>query len=205
MGSLLDLLASTIFGGVLVLTIVNASDIAAENNSKFNGDELVQEMLVSTARLVEGEFRNMGFGLEDTAKTVLYADTSRITFLAASHSTMTQIDTFKYRLGPASEVTKTKNELYRYLYRRVNSATEMKVAVVTLFKLNYLTHEGDKLLTPVASDELSQIQIVELTLEVQNPAAISRQAAMINPGERTALYSSSLWQQTRLASQNSRR
>ena len=84
MGSLLDLIASTLFGGVLLITIVNASDIATENNCKFNGDEVVQEMLVSTARLLEGEFRNMGFGVTPDSSAVIYADTTRISFLCAS-------------------------------------------------------------------------------------------------------------------------
>ena len=99
MGSILDLLASTVFGGVLLITIVNASDIATENNGKLNGDELVQEMLVSTARLVEGEFRNMGFGVSSDSAAVRYADTSRISFLCARPNAMATVDTFKYRLG----------------------------------------------------------------------------------------------------------
>jgi hypothetical protein len=205
MGSLLDLLASTIFGGVLLIIIVNASDIATENNGKFNGDEVVQEMLVSTARILEGEFRNMGFGISRDSSAVRFADTSRITFLCAEPNSMTTIDTIKYRLGPTSELLKTKNELDRFLYRKVNNQAELAVGVVTLFKLKYLNVTGDSLPTPVTPDRLSEIYVVELTLEVQNPAAISRQAALINPGERTALYSSSLWQQTRLASQNYRR
>lgn len=205
MGTVLDLLSSTIFGGVLLVIILNANDIAAENHNKFNGDELVQEMLVSTARLLEGEFRNMGFGVPDTQKTVLLADTSRISFLCDLGRDGGFIDTIKYSLGPVTDLGSTKNELDRYLYRATNATTPLKVGVVTLFKLNYMTLAGDTLPTPVASDRLSEIHVVEVTMEVQNPFAISRQAAQIHPGERTALYSISLWQQTRLASQNSRR
>lgn len=205
MGTILDIIASTVFGGILLINIVNASDIATENNSKFNGDEVVQEMLVSTARLLEGEFRNMGFGIQRDSASVVYADSTRISFLTAEPNSMATIDTIRYRLGPTTELLKTKNELDRFLYRKVNSQNEMAVGVVTMFRLKYLNVTGDSLPTPVTTDRLSEIYVVELTLEVQNPAAISRQAAQINPGERTALYSSSLWQQTRLASQNYRR
>ncbi len=205
MGTLLDLLSSTLFGGVLLMIILNANDIASENYSKYNGDELVQEMLVSTARLIEGEFRNMGFGVSDTQKTVMYADTSRIAFLCAEPNNVSVIDTIKYRLGPTSELIRTMNELDRYLYRQVSNTPEMRVGVVTVFKLNYMTLTGDTLTTPVPTDRLSEIHVVEVSMEVQNPYAVSRKRAQIAPGERTALYSSSLWQQTRLASQNSRR
>jgi|WetSurMetagenome_2_1015567.scaffolds.fasta_scaffold61889_2 hypothetical protein len=205
MGTLLDLLSSTIFGGVLLLIILNANENVIENSSKFNGDELVQEMLVSTARLLEGEFRNMGFGVPDSQSAVIFADTSRISFLCDMDRNGGVIDTVKYRLGPISELAVTKNELDRYLYRQVNNGTDLKVGAVTMFKLHYMTLSGEVLTTPVPPDRLSEIFVVEVTLEVQNPYAISRQKALINPGERTALYSTSLWQQTRLASQNSRR
>lgn len=205
MGTLLDLLSSTLFGGVLLVIILNASEIASENHYKYNGDELVQEMLVSTARLLEGEFRNMGFGVPDTSKTVVRADTTRIAFLSDLGRDGGFIDTVKYWLGPISELSSTENELDRYLYRQVNTEDPLKVGVVTLFKLSYITTSGDTLPTPVPTDRLTEIHVVEVTMEVQNPYAISRQAALINPGERTALYSTSLWQQTRLASQNSRR
>ncbi len=204
MGTMLDLLSSTIFGGVLLVIILNANEMAVENSFKYNGDEIVQEMLVSTARLLEGEFRNMGDGVKDTANTVLLADTSRVTFLCKNRTT-SNMDTIKYRMGPISELSKTKNEIDRFLYRQVGSGMDAKVGVVTVFKLKYKNISGDSLVTPVAGDELSEIHVVELTMEVQNPYAISRKAAQINPGERTALYSSSLWQQTRLASQNTRR
>jgi hypothetical protein len=42
-------------------------------------------------------------------------------------------------------------------------------------------------------------------MEVQNPYAMMRSKEQVMGGERNALYSSSLWQQTRLASQNTRR
>ena len=42
-------------------------------------------------------------------------------------------------------------------------------------------------------------------MEVQNPYALYRPQGMVAAGERNALYSTSYWQQTRLASQNFRR
>jgi hypothetical protein len=57
----------------------------------------------------------------------------------------------------------------------------------------------------VPNDRLNEIHVVEVTMEVQNPYAIYRPRDQVQAGERDALYSTSLWQQTRLASQNSRR
>lgn len=205
MGVILDLIASAIFGGLLLLIVLNANDIAMESQSIQNGDVLVQEILVSTVRLIEGEFRNMGFGVPQETSAVLYADTSRIAFLCDLGRDGASIDTISYFIGPPSELASTQNELDRYLYRTVNGDVPSKVGVVTRFEMQYETRSSEVLPTPVPGDRLSEIHLVQVTVEVQNPYAISKHQAEIMPGDRTAKFSSALWQQTRLASQNSRR
>lgn len=205
MGAMLDLIASTLLGGALLLIVLNANDIAVEAQSIHSGDVLVQEMLVSTVRLIEGEFRNMGFGVPDEMTTVMHADTSHISFLCDLGRDGGFIDTVSYYIGPTSELLRTQNELDRYLYRKINTEEPLKVGVVTIFDLRYSARSGEELPTPVPIDRKSEIYVVEVTVEVQNPYAISKREAEINPGERTAHFSSALWQQTRLASQNSRR
>jgi len=81
----------------------------------------------------------------------------------------------------------------------------MDVGAVTMFHLRYFTRDGSELVAPVAWDQLQEVYMVEVTMEVQSPTAPARDPAMVNAGERDRLFSSSLWQQTRLASQNTRR
>jgi hypothetical protein len=201
---LLDYLASVILGAALIFVMISANDTAAENHSLYNGDMMVQEMLVQTAYLLEGELRNMGVGIPETQQSVLAADTSRIRFLYDMHRDGTP-DTVQYYMGTTNEMIDTPNELDRPLYRRINSAQPLVVGSVTVFRLRYITRSGDNLPTPVISSSLSEIHSVEITMEVQNPFAMMRTPEQVKAGERVALYSSSLWQQTRLASQNTRR
>lgn len=205
MGFIFDLLLSVLVGAAVLLTVLTANDIANENHTLYNGNMLVQEMLVSTAHIVEGEFRNMGFGVPQNEATVVAADTSSITFLIDLDRDGSAIDTVRYSLGPTSELSSTMNELDRFIHRYVNGAYTGKVGVVTLFRLRYYALSGEEIPTPVASDRLTEIHVVEVTMEVQNPHALARRPGEIGAGERDALYSSSLWQQTRLASQNTRR
>jgi hypothetical protein len=205
MGVLFDLLFSVIFGGALLVITLSANQIATETQYTQSGDMMVQEMLISTAQLVEGELRNMGFGIPENRATVISADSTNITFLSTLDRGTTKIDTISYSLGPTSELRSTKNELDRYLDRRINQGIKRHVGAVTQFKLQYYTKTGEFLTTPVPSDRLPEIHVVEVTIEVQNQDAPMREASQVRPGERTAVYSSSLWQQTRLASQNSRR
>jgi hypothetical protein len=200
----MDIIYSMLFGGTLFIIALSANDIAAENQSTYNGDMMVQQMLTSTAQLIEGEFRNMGFGVSENTSTVRTADTSSIAFLCDLGRDGGFIDTVRYSLGSTSELSATPNELDRNLYRSVNGGQKSIVGVVTLFKLTYYTPDGTLLPTPVPSDRLTEIHVVEVTMEVQNSYALAR-TTQVQQGERSALYSSSLWQQTRLASMNSRR
>jgi hypothetical protein len=204
MSALFDVIASMMFGGTLFMIVLTANDIATENQSTYNGDMMVQEMLTGTAQLVEGEFRNMGFGVPEHQRTVTYADSTAISFLSDLNRDGT-VDTVKYSLGGTDELLDTQNEMDRFLKRKVNGGQTINVGTVTTFKLKYQTREGEVLPVPVPSDRLTEIHVVEVTMEVQNPYALYRDADMVKAGERNALYSSSLWQQTRLASQNSRR
>jgi hypothetical protein len=205
MATIIDIVTSMIFGGTLFMIVLNANGIATETQTTYHGDMLVQEILVGTVQMVEGELRNMGFGVPENERTITFADSTGINFLIDLGRDGGVPDTVKYSIGPVSELSDTPNELDRFLKRKVNNQPILTVGTVTTFGLKYFTREGDQLATPVAADRLNEIHIVEVTMEVQNPFALARPEEQVQAGERDALYSSSLWQQTRLASQNTRR
>ncbi len=201
---LIDYMGSIIIGAALMMVVLNANEMVSENQSVYNGDMLVQEMLVETAHLLEGEFRNMGLGVPEEASSILSADTSSIRFLYDIDRNGNP-DTITYFAGRPDQMPGTQNELDRPLYRRVNSGSPHTVGVITAFNLRYLTRLAEDIPTPVAAARLGEIHSVEITMEVQNPYAVIRSDGVVQEGQRNVLYSSSLWQQTRLASQNSRR
>jgi hypothetical protein len=208
MSVILDILFSMIMGGMLLLNVLRAQDLVSENTSTYQGDVLVQEMLITQVQYVEGELRNMGYGVPQGTRTILEAGDSSITFLC-DLGRDGNIDTIRYSLGPVSELSRTQNEMDRYLRRKIKmpatSPDSANVGVVTFFHLRYITATFDTLLTPVVGSDLSRISEVEVSMEVQNPYALYRPKGMVAAGERDALYSTSYWQQTRLASQNFRR
>jgi hypothetical protein len=205
MNVVLDLILSMLLGGMILMIVMTANDIAVDNHSVLNGDMLVQEMLITTANIVEGELRNMGFGVPENRSAVLTADSSTIRFISATNPSASVVDTITYSLGDTTELHRTQNELDRFLKRRVGGGPNDPIGVVTTFRLRYFTPAGEELSTPVPTARLNEIHVVEVTMEVQNPYALARWPGVIPAGERAHLYSSSLWQQTRLASQNSRR
>jgi len=208
MAAILDIMISMIMGSMLLLNILGAQNVVAESSSMYNGDVLVQEMLITQVQYMEGEIRNMGYGVPPTTASIISARDTAVTFLMGVLRDGT-IDTVTYYCGNPSELTGTQNDMDRYIHRVVKyssgSAEETNTGVVTYFRFRYLTLTGDTLATPVTALNLGAIRDLEISLEVQNPFAQYRPQSMVKSGQRNALYSSSFWQQTRLVSQNFRR
>jgi hypothetical protein len=204
MAYLLDIIMAMLIGSVLILGIISANQLIYQHSTIMNGDVLVQQMLISNAQIVEGEFRNMGYCVAEDSTTVLAARDTAITFLSDINRDSVP-DRIEYWLGAANE-HRVQNTKIRLLHRRVNGGATQSVGAVTNFRIKYYSqNQVDTLLPPVAAADLDMIKIVELTMEVQNPYALYKDPRDVNPGEPNAFYSSSYWRQTRLASQNLKR
>lgn len=222
MASLLDIVLAFTFGGIMLIIILSANDIASTQTAVLNGDMLVQQMLVSSTQILEGEFRNMGFGVHIDSAAIRFARDTAITFFSDIDRNGS-IDTVRYYLGPLSDLAETQNDSDRLLYRKINSSPAYSIGAVTRFTLSYFTQgQIDTLIPPrpgqpnwivkrpsgTATEnpfDYRQIKVIQLSLEVQNPYAMYKRIDDPTYATRSALYSSSMWRQTRLASQNLRR
>lgn len=222
MNSILDIIVAFAMGGILLIIIFNANDIAGTQASVLNGDVLVQQMLVSITQILEGEFRNMGYGAHMDSAAIRFAHDTAITFLCALVRNG-PIDTIRYYLGPLSDLAYTQNDSDRLLYRGVNSRPVNSIGAVTRFSLLYFTQgQIDTFIPPRPPNPLwvirrpsgvdsasvvdtRQFKVIQVFLEVQNPYALYKRRDDPTVSTRGALFSSSMWRQTRLASQNLRR
>jgi hypothetical protein len=205
MATTLDIIQAITLGGFLMLCMINANAVVIENSSILNGSVLVQQQLISTAALVEGEFRNMGMGVPADSLTIIDAEATKIKFLSDLNRDG-NMDTITYWIGTPSELGHIQNDSVRLLHRRTNSGPVQSIGLVSKFSLRYFSqNELDTLPPPVAVTDLAMIKIVEITMEVQNRDALYRNPNDVKAGQRDAFYSSSYWRQTRLASQNLKR
>ncbi len=205
MSTMLDIIFAIILGAAILLIVLNANATLREVWSVYNGDVMVQSALVSNAQIIEGEFRNMGCGIGSTDSTIRIALDTCIQFTRKMRPENANVDTIKYYSGSSSELTSTNNNTDRYLYRQVNSTQAQRVGILTQFRLRYFDGKGEELATPVDPGDLFSIRIIEVTMYVQSPNAIYRDPSTVKPGEQDAFYSTGLWKQTRLASQNLKR
>jgi len=212
MGSqvIIDIIGSFIIFGWLMLMSLRMNVANSENMQTYRGELLVQQNLVEVTKLLEYDFRKIGFCLEpnrlpDPTKSILLADSNRITFLTDVDLTGAgpdgNLDSISYYLGPTSELAETTNPRDRLLYRVVNSqAARGSNLGVTYFNLKYFDSQGNGLALPITGINLQRIQTIQISITVENVVA----AELVETAPLNQQYASAFWQQMRLSSRNYR-
>jgi len=190
--SIIDTLGSIAIGGFLMLTLFRMNSASAENTYHYTGELTVQENMVSIVKLLEHDFRKIGY-CEDPkkitpSKAIIFADTSDITFFTDVDFDG-NIDEVRYHLGPASELTDTPNPDDRMLYRSVNGNPVAANLGVTRFYITYYGYVGTPLATPLTTAPTG-ILSMQIDIRVENTAAFGNE------------YRYAYWRQVRLSSRN---
>jgi hypothetical protein len=195
MGSqvLLDIVASMVVGGLLLIVALRMNDKAVENTYQSQAALTVQQNLTSLVENIEYDFRKIGYCRNPSLqpKTYMYilsGTDSSISFVT-DLSNAGKLDTVQYFLG--GHVPGDPNPDVKYLYRQVNSSPPVASNLgITEFHLRYLDGFGQQLSTPFVAP--SQAQVIEITVRV----------------EPTVIYNAAydtifaVWRQTRLISRN---
>jgi hypothetical protein len=213
MGSqtILDLIASTMVFGSLLIMALRLNMGVSENMQMFRGDLLVQQNLVEITRLLEYDFKKIGYckdpsKIPDPSKAIRYADSIKIKFLTdfptASDPTGDGIlDSLTYYVGPKSEASATPNPNDRLLYRVENNQTPVGVNLgVTQFDLRYFDAFRDTVRSPVVN--CGMIQYMQITIQVENLAASD--TLIVNRASFDRPYQTAFWRQVRLVAKNLR-
>jgi hypothetical protein len=159
MNILLDLMGSTIIGGLIVSMIINFN--VFQSNSIFSSDsELqLQQNAKTLAEILNHDFRKIGYRYDNTA--FVEADSERISFYSDVDRDG-NIDLVTYMLGDTTEVSGTTNPRDRILYRIVNSDTISGPSLgLTKAKFSYFNGSG------VETTTLSEIQYVKAELWIE--------------------------------------
>ena len=212
MGSqvIMDIIGSFMLFGWLLLMTIRVGNANSENMQTYGGELLVQENLVEVTRLLEYDFRKIGFCMEpnripDPTRAIVLADSNRLKFLTDVDLTGTGpdgiVDSIYYYLGPTSELTSTTNPRDRILYRLVNNETPKGSNLgVTSFRFLYFDAQGNPIGLPITGPNLQRIQTIQISLIVENVVA----GELVETAPINTQYSSAFWQQMRLSSRNYR-
>jgi type II secretory pathway component PulJ len=217
--TLLDIVGSTVIGGLLLIILMRMNMTSSQNNYDYTGERIVQQNLVDVVQLLEYDFRKIGYckGQNQTpivqSKAILQADSTSITYqtdLPIITSPLSDlqygdgvIDTVHYYIGPTSELSSTPNPRDRILYRVVNHDTPKGSDLgITRFHLTYYDALGNQLGTtsnPLPSTPPLLIASIQIEVAVENSTAV-----IDTTGGKVA-YSwekRAMWKQIRLSQKN---
>lgn len=192
---ILDILGSTIIGGILMMSLFRINGSAVENNYTGTGELIAQQNLATVVQVLENDFRKIGYCAEwkkipVPTESILAADSNRIQFLTDVDSDG-NVDTMLYYLGPTSELSQSPNPRDRFLYRVVNNEAPVGINLgVTQFHMTFYDALGNKINFPIATP--GEIFTMQIDLTVEDVAAYDEK------------YSTAFWRQIRLAARNLR-
>ena len=165
MGMLLDLMGSTIIGGLLTIMLLNFS--LFQSNTSFSSDsELqMQQNAKTLAEILNYDLRKIGYQYDNTA--FIEADSERISFYSDIDRNGS-VDIVTYMLSDTSEASATTNPSDVVLYRIINSDTSKGPSLgLVKLKFSYLTGNGSETTT------LSEIQYVKAELWIETIESVN--------------------------------
>jgi hypothetical protein len=146
MNVILDLMGSTIIGGVLLLLILKLN-LYTTNANYYSDNELkLQQNVKTLAEVMNYDLRKIGYGYDGTA--IVTAEQHRIKFYADMDAPGTfghgVVDFVEYYLGDSTEASGTVNQRDKVLYRIINNTDTLGGPTLGLvdIKFSYLNGQG---------------------------------------------------------------
>ncbi|MGD0338972.1 MAG: hypothetical protein ABSB78_09305 [Bacteroidota bacterium] len=209
MSVMLDLIGSSIVGGILILSILRISAVGIENRSYFVEDLSVQENLRNVIEIVEDDFRKIGYGATISQNgnffmqnILLEGDTSKIKYCSDIHHDTINVprtlDTITYWLG--GSVLSTPNKDDRYLMRKENNQPAQAWSVgLVQFKLTFLNSAGDSIPVPLSFNDRAKVRLIRIAVKVQSQFLTKSMFEADSMGYKKR---SAIWRESRLIARN---
>lgn len=229
MGTLLDVIASMLIGGMMVLIAVSASDTGMRAFFNHNADVITQQNLTQISEIIQYDLHKLGFAIPETQNDSIIRIARNDTFRFTAHLNFapdvsiagvggydTVVDTVQYIIGLAETIDfgDTTINLYN-VNRRVivpgHVNTNMSIGRIgnnDVFR--YLDQIGN----PAA--DVSTITTIEMNITALDPNVVlspeyigtrtqSQQDQKMRKQELRRLLRPAFWRQSRLVSRNLRR
>ncbi len=209
MSVMLDLIGSSIVGGILILSILRINAVGIENRSYFVEDLSVQENLRNVIEIVEDDFRKIGYGATISQSGNIYipdilieGDSNKIKFCSDIHHDTINVprtmDTITYWLG--SPVLSTPNIDDRYLMRKENNQPAQAWSTgLVQFNLSYIDNTGKALPVPLSFNNRAKVRLIRIAVKVQSQFLTKSMFEADSMGYKKR---SAIWRESRLIARN---
>jgi hypothetical protein len=190
MNIILDILGSTIFVGILIITILTVNSNIVMSNYKSVSTYEIQTQSVQLGRILEYDIYKMGYNVSNPSLRLLGADTSYLKFEADLDNKGT-INTVTYQLG--SPIVATTNPRDLQLSRIVDGTTLFVSYNATKFYLTYYDSTMKMLSTPLSAANLLKVRTIKVKLQLETPDPVDI-IQRSNPNRTDSLYTGAYYE-----------
>ncbi|MEE9430332.1 MAG: hypothetical protein V3V16_04780 [Melioribacteraceae bacterium] len=206
--TIIDILGSSLVGGMILLIMFRLNDSSVENSFMYTGDLIVQQNLVSIVDVLNEDFSKIGYcnkweNLPDPTIAIISATDTSISFLTdfvvlgSAPFGDGVIDTLHYFTGRTSELNRTPNPRDKILYRVEGAETPNGSNLgITEFNLKYYDNTGNQLTAPVLTSKIATIQI---DIKIEDVYGYDTENEDKTDSEK---FSNAVWKQLKIAAPN---
>lgn len=205
--TLLDIIGSTLIGGMLILILFRMNDAAVENTYTYGQELIVQQNLVEVVTLLEHDLRKIGYcadwqQIPNPSKSILEAGPHNIKFLTDFPTEEGGLgdgvlDELEYYVSGTGLLSGTSNPRDIMLYRVENDDSPKGANLgVTQFDLVYYNTLGQVIPFPITDP--GEIERIEINITVESTELTENWLSE----PESQKYISSYWRQIRLAAKN---
>ncbi len=207
--TLIDILGSTIIGGMLLLLLMTTMSSTTKNQYFFSGEVRTQSSMINITEIMDYDFKRIGYcanlQIANQRKTVAniteatYKSIRLVTDLPISSSDINgdgMLNTIRYYTQPVPKGTYPNDSLI-YLYRQVDADTPQLMDVGLVYiGFRYFRSNGKEIIPPIANDSLTNIRKIEVNLKFEDPYPYDYQSAGTNV--RTDVVATAYWRQLKI-------
>lgn len=160
MAYLLEIVGSTVIGGIIIFIILNLNSNVMQSSGNLSFNKVAQENLTSLVEEIEYDIKKIGFRASDPK--IISADSNAISFRYDIDDDGTP-ETISYFTSDSTALSGTPNPSDIFLYRTVNGSSPQTSNVgVTNFRLWYYDASGNLTTTP------DDIRSIKFALNVES-------------------------------------
>lgn len=173
--TLIDILGSTIVGGLLLLILFRTTDATSENTFMYGGELNTQQNLVAVVNLMEYDFKRIGY-CEDPNKVpnaydvIVAATDTSITFLTDLAIDKNNprgdgiLDTLVYELGPTVSETPNPNDKMLFRFKKGDPRLGANLGITDL-KFTYYDVFRKKVTN---LSNLADISLIQIDIRIED-------------------------------------
>jgi hypothetical protein len=169
MATILDILQSTVIGGMILLMVLSFQFRMKVVSEDIFGYNLTQSDVISTSQTIENDFYKIGYNCAGKQK-IFSALPQQIKFFADIDNNGV-LDTVTYSVSDSLTLLATQNPRDKNLLRKVNTGIQLLVGRVTDFQLSYFDSSGNYLSSAILADSTGRKKIMEVGVYFRTEAA----------------------------------